>query len=186
MGRAGKISRLSAGLRRRLQELIHDPDTTQAQVAELISAEAGEQISTSAVNRYAVRMREVADRNRQAREIAEQYLAQVGQTGQDQLGEVILHQVRAMAFDLLLRMQDLARMDPSDPEVAPKCATLISSLSRAAHDMEKAASTSEIRRRRIRDEALADAAAEAAAAVQGAGLSDQTVDMIRERILGVA
>ena len=186
MGRAGKIARLGADLRRRLQELLQDPDTTQAQVAEMISAESGEQISISSINRYAIQMREVADRNRQAREVAEMYLAQVGQTGQDTLGEVILHQVRSMAFDLLLRMRDLGRMDPSDPEVAPKCATLIGQLSRAANDMERAASTSEARRRRIREEALADAAAEAAAAVQGAGLSDQTVDMIRERILGVA
>lgn len=178
------IERLSPELRHRLQELLARPEVTQEQVAATLNAEAGETVvSKSAVNRYAVRMREIADRNRQAREIAEMYLRQVGPEGQNALGEVILHQVRALAFDF---MMELRALDMGDPQSAPKVAALIGQVARATRDMESAATTSAERRRKIAAEATEQAAVEATAACKEAGLSQETVDAIKARILGVA
>ena len=178
------IERLSPERRRRLQELLARPDVTQEQVAAMLNAEAGETVvSKSAVNRYAVQMRKIADRNRQAREVAEMYLRQVGPDGQNALGEVILHQVRALTFDFMMELRGL---DVGDPDSAPKAAALIGQIARAARDMESAATTSTERQRKIRQEATEQAAVEATAAAKEAGLSQETVDAIKARILGVA
>ena len=181
------IDLLDPALRNRLQQLLATPGVTQQQVADAINAEAGDRVvSKSAVNRYAVGMKRFAAKNRQARELAEAYLAHCGPEGQQKLSEVLVHQLRTITFDLMIEVQELQESDLHDPERIQKIAELISRVSRSVKETEMAADRSAERRRKIAAEVAEAAAAEAASAVQEAGLSDDTVAAIRERILGVA
>lgn len=176
------IDRLSPELRARLHELLARPDVTQQEItAELNAAGAG--VSKSAVNRYAIRFRKWADRNRQAREAVEAYLEGVGPDGQNKMGEAVLQMLRSVSVDLMAAMQDL---DPEDsPETVERVAKLVSQIARAVRDMESAASANDERRRKLAAE-LRAAAAKVEGRVRSAkGVSPETLDAIRRDILGV-
>lgn len=183
MPRPSTIDLLSPELRTRLQELLATPGVTQQQVAATINAEAGGTVvSKSAVNRYHVAMKRFAAKNRQAREVAQAYLAHCGPEGQQQLSEVLVHLLRTITFDLMMEMQEIQNQDLDDPERIQRIAELLSRLSRSVRETEQAADRSTERRRRL----LQEAAAQAGSAAQEAGISQSTVDTIRERILGLA
>ena len=75
MGQKSAVDKLPEPLRKRLIELLNRPDVTQLEIVDAINAEAGEPlISKSSLNRYAQRMKKFAEKNRQAREVAEAYL----------------------------------------------------------------------------------------------------------------
>ncbi|MCY4373678.1 MAG: DUF3486 family protein [Spirochaetaceae bacterium] len=177
------IDRLSPELRQKLHELLAHPEVTQQEVAEALNQAAGETVvSKSAVNRYAVKMRKISERNRQAREVAELYLEQAGPDAQNRIGEVVIHQVRQLAFDLMLAMEDLT---PDSPEAIEQIAKLISQLSRSARDMESAATANAERRRKLQED-VAAAAADVERTASAGGLSKETVAELRRRILGIA
>ena len=128
------IDRLSAELKAKLHELLSRPNVTQQEVTEALNEAAGAPVvSKSAVNRYAVRMRKWADRNRQTREVVQAWLEQAGPDAQNQIGEVLIHQLRDVALDVMLTLQDL---NPDSPEAIEKITKLISQLSRAVRDLE--------------------------------------------------
>lgn len=188
MPRPSTIDLLAPALRSRLQELLAMPGVTQQQIADTINQEAGDVVvSKSAVNRYHVAMRKFATKNRQAREVVAAYLAHAGAEGQQQLSEVLVHQLRAVTFDLMIEIQEAQEAaEADDPERIQRIADLLSRVSRSVRETEQAADRSAERRRRLRQEVAEAAAQEASAAAQEAGLSQSTVAAIRERILGVA
>jgi DNA-binding transcriptional regulator WhiA len=68
MGQKSSIEKLPKNLREKLLEMLNDPACTQAWIAEAINDEAAEAVlSKSGVNRYALRMKKFAEKNRQAR-----------------------------------------------------------------------------------------------------------------------
>lgn len=185
MAARSSIDRLTPELRARLHALLDDPAVTQQQVAAAVNEAAGATVvSKSAVNRYAVQMKRFAERNRQARELAAAYLERAGADGQQKMSEVLIHQLRALTFDLMLRLQDLQEGlgDAPEAEVIGKIADLVMRAGRTIRDTEAATDRSTERRRRL----LQEAAAQAGSAAQEAGISQSTVDTIRERILGLA
>lgn len=187
MPRQSTIDLLTPELRARLQALLATPGVTQQQIADTINQEAGGVVvSKSAVNRYHVAMRKFATKNRQAREVVEAYLAHAGAEGQQQLSEVLVHQLRTITFDLMIEIQEVQESEPDDPERIHRIAELLGRVARSVRETEQAADRSAERRRRLRQEVAEAAAAEASAAAQEAGLSAGTVAAIRERILGVA
>lgn len=187
MPRASRIDLLAPDLRERLQTLLATPGITHQQVADAINEQAGQVVvSKSGVNRYAVGMRRFAERNRQARELVTAYLAHVGPEGQEEMSQVMVHQLRTIIYDLMLEIQTLQEGEAEDPERIRRIAELVSRVSRSLRETEAAADRSAERRRQVRAEVAAAAAAEATAAAKEAGLSRETVDAIKERILGVA
>ena len=192
MPRPSTVDLLSPELRTRFYELLKDPNVTQQQVADEINAALGERrLSKSAVNRRAVSMRRFAERNAQARELAREYLNVVGQEGQQEFSEVIVHQLRDVIYDLMLEIQELQQSPPAeDPDAhaerVTKIAELITRASRSVRETETAADRSAERRRKLREEVAAAAAEAATTEARAAGISDDTVAAIKRRILGVA
>ena len=177
------IERLAPEIRQKLHELLSRPDVTQQEVTAALNAAAGETIvSKSAVNRYAIKMRKIADKNRQAREVVEAYLAQAGPDAQNKMGEVLIHRLRDVAFDLTMELEDL---DLDSPEDIEKLTKLLSQISRALRDMESAATANAERRRKIREQVEA-AAADVERTARKGGISDETAAELRKRILGIA
>ena len=182
------IDLLPQELRTRLNEMLARPDVTQKEIVAELNA-SGAAVSKSAVNRYAVRMRKWADRNRETREVIETYLAQCGQEGQESLSEVLVQQLRDVAHGLLLRMQQLhddeSEEEADQSERAIEIGKLLGQASRSVRDIEMAADRSAERRRKLRAEVAKEAAEAAGAAAAGAGVSPETVAVIQRDVLGV-
>ena len=189
MGRISSIDRLSPELRDRLHELLARPDVTQQEITEALNA-AGASVSKSAVNRYALRFRKWADRNRETQQVVKAYLAQSGQEGQEDLSEVLLHQLRDVAHALLVRMQEMhdTSQDEDDPspEGAIELGKLLGQASRSVRDIEMAADRSAERRRKLRAEIAEKAADAAAEAAKEGGSTKELIDEIRRRAVGAA
>jgi hypothetical protein len=107
MGQKSSIDKLPKRLREKLLEMLSDPACSQAGIVEAINGEAGEAVlSKSGVNRYAVRMKKFAEKNRQAREVAEMYLEKCGADTRNKLGKVLNEQIRGVAFDLMWEIEE--------------------------------------------------------------------------------
>ena len=107
MGQKSAVDRLPEHLRTKLLEMLHNQAITQADIVDAINDEAGEPLlSRSSMNRYAQRMRRFAEKNRQAKEIADAYLEKYGADSRNKLGKVVNEQIRLAAFDLMEELEE--------------------------------------------------------------------------------
>ncbi len=184
MGRRSSIERLPKELREKLLALLNDPNITQEEVAALVNDEAGKNVvSKSAVNRYSMKMKEFSDKNRQAREVAEIYITQTNGGTENKLGKLVNEQVRMLAFELLIATNTL-KEGTDDPNTIAKLADIVYKISRAIKDLESAATVNMEREEKMRA-ATKKAAEEVESTVRKAGLTDETVEQIKARILGI-
>lgn len=187
MGQHSRLERLPPQLKDRLHALLADPHVTQQEIADALNAEAGEPVtSQSGVSRYAQTMRRFAAENRQATQIVQAWVKQVGAEGQQDLGEAIIHQLRHHIFDLQVRIQEYRESADVDSEATERIAELLHRAARTVASAELAAARSINSRRRIEERTRKQAAAAAESEAKAAGLSDEMVDALRTRILGVA
>ena len=185
MSQRSSIDKLDPALKRRLIDLLSAPNVTQQAIADLINDEAGDTVvSKSAVNRYAVRMKRFAEKNRQAREIADLYLDKYGEERQNRLGKVINEQVRMVAFDLLMNLEEL-REEERDPKSLSNLADIIFRISRAIRDLEHAATFNAEREQGIRAAVLTEAAKAVETAGRAKGVSEEAINFTKTKILGL-
>lgn len=173
------IDRLPDDIRVQLQELLRDPRVTQleatARINEILSEQGQDQLSKSAVNRYAVRMEKIGAKIRQSREVAQMWIAKLGTEPQGEVGKLLNEMVRNLAFDLSTKMLD--EEVPVEPKMLRDLAIAIERLEKAASENVKR--EEEIRRQereRIRDEL------EKATEGKGGILSEEVVKSIREQL----
>jgi hypothetical protein len=79
------------------------------------------------MNRYAQRMKRFAQKNRQAKEIADAYIDKYGTDNRVKLGKVVNEQIRLAVFDLLGEIEEI-REDPAIK--SPQIADMLYKLSR--------------------------------------------------------
>jgi hypothetical protein len=183
VGQKSSIDKLPKTLREKLLEMLNDPACTQAWIVEAINGEAGEAVlSKSGVNRYALRMKKFAEKNRQAREVAEMYLEKCGADTRNKLGKVLNEQIRGVAFDLMWEIEEQQKEGGVKPEVLTE---ILHKLSKSLAELERAEKLNAERTESIRKAALADAAEVAAEEAKSAGLTDAAIDTIKRKILGV-
>jgi hypothetical protein len=183
MGKKSSIDKLPKKLRDKLLEMLGDPACTQAWIVEAINGEAGETVvSKSGVNRYAVRMKKFAEKNRQAREVAEMYLEKCGADTRNKLGKVLNEQIRGVAFDLMWEIEEQQKDGEAEPEVLTE---ILYKLSRSLAELERAEQLNAERTEEIRKAALAEAAEVVEREAKGAGLTDAALDKIKHKILGI-
>ena len=155
------IDRLPEDIKSQLQKLLQDPRLTQldvtAKINELLEDDGHpERVSKSSVNRYAVKMKDVGEKLKQSREIAQMYIAQVGAAPQGQTGLLINEMLRSMAFDLTLKIQDA---DITDPETLGDTIEQVKNLALAVQRLEQSATINVKREAEIRKQALDELAA---------------------------
>jgi len=183
MGQKSAVDRLPARLRSKLIKMLQDPACTQIQIADAINKAAGEPlISKSSVNRYALRMKTFAEKNRQAKEVAELYLEKYGGEDRNKLGKIVNEQVRLVAFELISELDDLKAKDKIKPLGLTE---IIFKVSRGLRDLELAEKLNAERTKDIRKAALEEAAKIAEKIARQDGVSKKTSDKIRKEILGV-
>lgn len=185
MGGKSSIEQLSDELRAKLIELLNKPGITQQEITDAINDAAGETVvSKSAVNRYAMKMREFTERNRQAREVAELYLEQQGEQRQNVLGKMLNEMLRTISFDLIVELPNLQDQDPQ--EKIALVTSLMSKMSRAMRDLEQAAKINAEREQAIREEALEDAVERVEKSASEIGLPEEKFAIIKRDILGLS
>lgn len=186
MGGVSNVERLDPELRKRLIQLLDDPNITQQEIAELINREAGEAVvSKSSVNRYAIKMRQFSERNRQAREVAQAYLDKYGEGRQNALGKTVNEMLRMISFDLILELHEIQNSETDDPqERVTALAGVIHKISRGLKDLELAATSNAERERKLQDR-LKQAADKIEKEVKAGGASEETARFVRREIMGI-
>ena len=183
MGQKSAVDKLPKKLRDKLIAMLHNPAVTQAEIVDAINAEAGEPlISKSSMNRYAQKMKRFADKNMQAKEIADAYIDKYGGENRQTLGKVINEQMRVAIFDLMGEFDEIRE----DPKVkGTDAADMLYKISRGLKELEQAEKLNAERTDSIRKEALADAAEVVEKEAKSAGLDEAALEIIKRKILGI-
>ena len=183
MGQKSAVDRLPKKLRSKLLEMLQDPSVTQAKIVDAINADAGETLlSRSSMNRYAQRMKHFAEKNRQAKEIADAYIDKYGSDNRVKLGKVVNEQIRLAVFDLIGEIEEIRE----DPEIkSPQIADMLYKLSRGLKELEAAEKLNAERTESIRKAALTEAAEAVEQTAKSNGLTAETIEKIKTQILGL-
>lgn len=191
MSRPSTIDLLPAEIREALHAWLRDPAITQTEATERLNAlledvGAEQKVSRHAVNRYDMKMREVGERLRQSRQVAEMWVGKLGAAPQGQLGHLINETLRTLAFELTLKLTD----GELNEETMPAVIDQLKQLSLSVVRLERAASENIKREEEIRKQERARVAEQAAREMeqtaQEAGWSRETVQAAKQRILGLA
>lgn len=174
------IKTLPPKLLEQLQDWLRDPRITQIEATELLNDElakiGGDKRSKSAVNRYAVEMNEIGAKIQQSREMAEMWVGKFGNAPQGKVGQLLNEIIRNLAFNTAVNLSE------GEGVVEPK---LLKELAMAVEKLENATTINEKRQREIEKAVLMKAAKEAEQVISQAGLSNETADEIKRRILGI-
>ena len=187
MSRPSSIDRLPGEVREALNGWLRDPGITQTEATERLNALLEElgvenQVSRHAVNRYDLRMREVGQRLRESRQVAEAWVGRLGAAPQGKLGHLINEMLRTLAFDLTLKMQEGELTEESMPAVIEQLKQLSLSVVR----LERAASENVQREAEIRRQAALDLAKKVEGETQeGAGITPERLHQIVRESYGV-
>lgn len=189
------VDLLPAGVRKQLQAMLDNPRITQLQAVyrvnailaelraagdpEVLDPACPEQVSKSAVNRYDLQMRDVGERLRQSREVADRWINTLGAAPQGQVGNLINEILRTLSFDVTLFMQQGAL----DEETAPAVVGMLKDLALTSMRLEKAANLNVEREREIRQQALEAAADAVSETAREAGVTPDTIARIRRDVL---
>jgi hypothetical protein len=183
MGQKSAVDRLPEELRHKLLEMLRNPAVTQAEIVDAINDEAGEPLlSRSSVNRYAQRMKKFAEKNRQAKEIADAYIEKYGSDDRQKLGKVINEQMRVAIFDLMGEFDEI-REDPAVK--GTDAADMLYKISRGLKELEQAEKLNAERTESIRKTVLAEAAEAVEQSAGSNGITGEAIEIIKKRILGL-
>jgi hypothetical protein len=181
MGQPSSIDReVSAADKAALQRLVADPAFTVDDLAAWLKSK-GYDISRSAVGRYAKNIRAIGERLRQSREVTEALAKEIGDAAvQGQQGRLLVEMARTLAWDLVMKLQEGgAEVDTKDLAFIGKALAEMAKALRYDQDFELKL------RERIERETREKAAAEVETTATEKGLSRETVEAIKARILGV-
>lgn len=190
MGQASTIETLPPDILEQLQALLRDPRVTQLEATRRINAVLEEdghpvRVTKSSVNRYDLKMREVGERLRQSREVAQMWIGKLGAAPQGQTGHLINEILRTLAFDMSAQLLDDAEA-AKDIEARAGVVGMLKELALTVQRLETAASTNVKRSAEIRKQAAEDAAQAAEKTLANTGMSRESIDSIKREILGIA
>ncbi len=183
-----KIKQLPAHIREPMNTLIRTGEMTQKDLLDEVHRlceEAGlpdeAKPSRSSLNRYVKRMEDMGARMRQAREVAEVWTTKLGDAPATDLSKLLQEFVRTMAFETSMTMAESAEQDGQ--VVPPKA---LNQLALVVQRIEQAAMTSQKVEKEIRAAFAAEAAEKTEVVAKKAGLTADTVKMLKAELLGIA
>ncbi|WP_434353001.1 DUF3486 family protein [Psychrobacter sp. HD31] len=183
-GRASKVDLLPAEIKSQLTMMLRDKKLSQAKIlAEInqlvLDAGLGEShcLSRSGLNRFSTRMEQMSSRIRESREMAEIWTKQFGEAPQSDVGKMLMEFIKQLAFETTMTVGE------SEDGVDIKA---LNQLALVVQRVEQAETSSFKREQAIRKEVALEAAETAEKAVSDAGLSADTVAMIKRQILGIS
>jgi hypothetical protein len=168
---------------RELNEKIGSGKYTLDELVEWL-AERGYTLSRSALHRHGIDVRRVAEKLQQSREVTAALVAELGDSAaQGKQGRLLVEMARSIVFDLLMKIQmaegDGLPLTPMDVAFVGKGLAELGRALRLDQDFEtKIAEAAEKRTKQA-------AVAEVDAVAREKGLSADTVNAIKSKILGV-
>jgi hypothetical protein len=139
-----------------------------------LEAEAAK-VKRSPLGRYKRDFDELGKKMREAREVAAVWAEKLGSEPQGDIGKVVMELLRTIAFDATLDLHEnsIDGVNPKD----------LNALALAVHRLETAGRHSLEREKAQRKAALDEAARNAGAAAKEAGISEEAIKLIRDRIM---
>lgn len=172
--RPSSITQLDPAIKEAVDTAIREGRLTIDQIVTLI-AQHGAEASRSAVGRYVKSASEKMEEYRQAMQVAAVWVDKIGKEPQGDVGRMVLEMLRLLAF------KSLDKLDQVDPEN-------LMFLAKAMKDMagaDKLFVDREINVRKLIAVRAAEVAASVTKTARKAGLSDDTISLIRSEILGI-
>ncbi|MBY8232354.1 DUF3486 family protein [Vibrio fluvialis] len=187
--RKSKVDLLPEDIRTTLNVFIRSGNMTQKDILEAVNqmvdeAGLGEEakLSRTGFNRYAKRMEDMGQRLRQSREVAEVWVSKLGEAPMSDVGKLLQEFVRTMAFETSMKMMEAAEGEEGEV-ISPKA---LGQLALVVQRIEQAAMTSQKVEKEIRAAYAAEAAEKTEAVAKKAGLTADTVKMLKAELLGIA
>ncbi|EGR0523041.1 DUF3486 family protein [Vibrio cholerae] len=187
--RKSKVELLPEDIRTTLNVFIRSGNMTQKDILEAVNQmidDAGlgddAKLSRTGFNRYAKRMEEMGQRLRQSREVAEVWVSKLGDAPTSDVGKLLQEFVRTMAFDTSMKMMEASEGEDGEV-ISPKA---LGQLALVVQRIETAAMSSMKREKEIRAAYAAEAAEKTEAVAKKAGLTAETVKMLKAELLGIA
>ncbi len=182
-GRASKVDLLPANIKSQLTLMLRDKKLSQAKIlAEInqlvLDAGLGEShcLSRSGLNRFSTRMESLASRIRESREMAEIWTKQFGEAPESDVGKMLMEFIKQFAFESMMTLGE----DGEGVDIKS-----LNQLALVIQRVEQAETSSFKREQAIRKEVAQEAVETVDKVVSEAGLSKDTVQMIKNQILGL-
>lgn len=186
--RKSKVNLLPDDIRDALNDFIRSGNMTQEAIREEVNKmidEAGlpddAKLSRAGFNRYAKRMEDMGQRLRQSREVAEVSISKLGEAPTSDVGKLLQEFVRTMAFETSMKLMESAEQDGE--VIAPKA---LNQLALVVQRIEQAAMTSHKVEKEIRKAFAEEMADKTEQVAKKAGLTSETVKMLKAELLGIA
>lgn len=182
-GRASKVDLLPEALKDELHKLLRDKSNTQLEVLDAINEliedsglEDEAKLSKSGLNRYAAQMETVGKQIKEAREISKQWAETLGSNAESDVSMITIEMLRSIVFKITMEEANNKLIDPKD----------LRNLTLSMARLEGAAATSQKRMIEARKEFAEEASKEIEALGKSEGLTDETVQLFKNKILGIA
>lgn len=172
--RKSSIDTLAPAIKTAVNGAIREGRATIDEIVAIINAMGGE-ASRSAVGRYVQAQNVQLGKYRQAQEIAKVWVEKIGSEPEGDVGRLLIQMLRTVSFNTISNMDEV---DPQDLMFLSKAIKDISSADKTMVDREAAV-------RKLVAAQVVKAAEEVTKTVRQAGMSAETVDLIRSQILGI-
>jgi len=176
MGRKSVIDLLPAKKRAAIDKLLQAPELTLDELVALVEIDLGVVISRSALGRRKQNFAEASAKIRETREVAQAFAQDLGASLADETGRHLVEILHTLIFRVTMAKAG----DDDDDDVKE-----LMQLAKALKDLQSAQNLSIRREADLRGKIVGEAAAAAETAGKEAGLSADTIEAIKQRILGV-
>ncbi|MDZ7920746.1 phage protein Gp27 family protein [Rhodoferax sp.] len=172
--RPSSITMLDPAVKEAVDTAVREGRLTIDQIVALIASQGGD-ASRSAVGRYVKTANERLEEYRQAQQMAAVWMDKIGKEPDGDVGRMLLEMLRMLAF------KSLGELDSASPEDL----MFLSNAIKGFAQTDKLVVDKTINLRKLMAIEAAKVATEVVKTVKKAGLSDDTVEAIRSKILGI-
>jgi hypothetical protein len=172
--RKSSIDLLDPRIQDEVNAAVKDGRASIDEIVSMIKSMGGD-ASRSAVGRYVKTQTEKLEQFRQAQETAKVWVDKIGKEPEGDVGRLLIEMLRVISYKT---MSDMDTAEPQDIMFLGKAIKDISSADKVL--VERIAVV-----RKLVAEQAAKVAEDVTKTVRSAGMSDETVDLIRSKILGI-
>lgn len=172
--RRSSIDQLDARIQDAVNSAIKEGRASIDDIVNMIKTMGGD-ASRSAVGRYVKNQNDQLAKYREAQEVAKVWVDKLGKEPEGDVGRLIIEMLRVISF------QTMSQMDAAEPEQLMFLGHAIKNIAQA----DKLLVDREAVVRKLIAAQVAKVAEEVTKTARKAGMSDETVDQIRGRILGI-
>lgn len=172
--RPSNVTKLDPAIKQAVDAAVREGRATINEIVQLVEALGGE-ASRSSVGRYVKNARERMEDYRQANQMAAVWVEKMGKEPEGDVGKLCLEMLRVVAY------KTIGDLDTASPEDLMFLAKAVKDFASA----DKLAVDKAINLRKLIAIEAAKVATDVAKTAKKAGLSDEAVELIRTKILGI-